>query len=95
MTFEGIQLVINKRLSNHFFDSHSLLIGTTSQISAKFGSIFGGTNQVGSENFSHFLIDDFNHRGNISTNVNVQPWDNLKLKLNTQVINYLIIIHFF
>ncbi|XP_060859998.1 mitochondrial import receptor subunit TOM40 homolog 2-like [Metopolophium dirhodum] len=84
MTFEGIQLVINKGLSNHFLDSHSLLIGATSQISVKFGSLFGGTNQVGSGNFSHLLRDDFDHRGNISTNVNVQPWDNLKLKLNTQ-----------
>eukprot|EP00102_Acyrthosiphon_pisum_P025956 XP_016663166.1 PREDICTED: mitochondrial import receptor subunit TOM40 homolog [Acyrthosiphon pisum] len=33
MTFEGIQPVINKGLSNHFYVSHSLLIGASSQTS--------------------------------------------------------------
>ncbi|KAE9536785.1 hypothetical protein AGLY_006847 [Aphis glycines] len=85
MTFEGIRLVINKGLSNHFFVSHSLLIGSTSQTSNyKFGSTFVGTNQVGPGDFSPLLIGDIDPRGNISTNVNVQPWDNVKIKLNTQ-----------
>nr|BAH71258.1 ACYPI001526 [Acyrthosiphon pisum] len=79
MTFEGIRLVINKGLSNHFFVSHSLLIGATSQTSNyKFGSTFVGTNQVGPGDFSPLLIGDIDPRGNISTNVNVQPWDNVK-----------------
>jgi len=87
MTFEGIRLVINKGLSNHFFVSHSLLIGATSQTSNyKFGSTFVGTNQIGPGDFSPLLIGDIDPRGNISTNVNVQPWDNFKIKLNTQVI---------
>jgi len=94
MTFEGIRLVINKGLSNHFFVSHSLLIGATSQTSNyKFGSTFVGTNQVGPGDFSPLLIGDIDPRGNISTNVNVQPWDNVKIKLNTQVIDYIIIFH--
>ncbi|XP_029341335.1 mitochondrial import receptor subunit TOM40 homolog 2-like [Acyrthosiphon pisum] len=84
MTFEGIRLVINKGLSNHFFDSHSLLIGASSKISVKFGSIFGGTNQVGSGNVGPLSVDNFDHRRNIFTNVNVQLSDNVKIKLNTQ-----------
>jgi len=94
MTFEGIRLVINKGLSNHFFVSHSLLIGATSQTSNyKFGSTFVGTNQIGPGDFSPLLIGDIDPRGNISTNVNVQPWDNVKIKLNTRVVNHIIMIH--
>jgi len=89
MTFDGIQLVIKRGL----FDSHSLLMVATSNISVNFGSIFGGTKQVGSGNFNPLLIDDFDHCLNITTNVNVLSWNNLKIKLNTRVINYLIIIH--
>lgn len=88
MTFEGIRLVINKGLSNHFFVSHSLLIGSTSQASNyKFGSTFVGTNQIGPGDYSPLLMGDIDPRGNISTNVNVQPWDKVKVKLNTQVIS--------
>jgi len=88
MTFEGIRLVINKGLSNHFFVSHSLFIGATSQTSNyKFGSTFVGSNQVRSGDFSPLLLDgDIDPRGNISTNVIVQPRDNVMIKLQTQVI---------
>lgn len=90
MTFEGIRLVINKGLSNHFFVSHSLLIGSTSQTSSyKFGSTFVGTNQIGPGDYSPLLMGDIDPRGNISTNVNIQPWDKVKVKLNTQVIRFL------
>lgn len=86
MAFEGIRLVINKGLSNHFFVSHSLLIGATSQTSNyKFGSTFVGTNQIGPGDYSPLLMGDIDPRGNISTNVNIQPWDKVKVKLNTQV----------
>lgn len=88
MTFEGIRLVINKGLSNHFFVSHSLLIGSTSQTSNyKFGSTFVGTNQIGPGDYSPLLMGDIDPRGNISTNVNIQPWDKIKVKLNTQVFD--------
>lgn len=94
MTFEGIRLVINKGLSNHFFVSHSLLIGSTSQTSNyKFGSTFVGTNQIGPGDYSPLLMGDIDPRGNISTNVNIQPWDKVKVKLNTQVPNF-IFVHF-
>lgn len=95
MTFEGIRLVINKGLSNHFFVSHSLLIGSTSQTSSyKFGSTFVGTNQIGPGDYSPLLMGDIDPRGNISTNVNIQPWDKVKVKLNTQVIQFFYLLFF-
>ncbi|XP_050424003.1 mitochondrial import receptor subunit TOM40 homolog 1-like [Adelges cooleyi] len=85
LTFEGIRLVINKGLSNHFFVSHSLLIGPTSQNSGyKFGSTFVGTNQISPGDYSPLLMGDIDPRGNLSTNINIQPWNRVKLKLHTQ-----------
>lgn len=95
MTFEGIRLVINKGLSNHFFVSHSLLIGSSSQTSNyKFGSTFVGTNQIGPGDYSPLLMGDIDPRGNISTNANFQPWDKVKVKLNTQVLSLRFYIKF-
>ncbi|XP_050425343.1 mitochondrial import receptor subunit TOM40 homolog 1-like [Adelges cooleyi] len=85
VAFDGIRLVINKGISNHFFVSHSLLIGPTSQNSGyKFGSTFIGTNQTSPGEYRPLLIGDIDPQGNISTNAFIQPWNRVNVKLQTQ-----------
>ncbi|XP_050525856.1 mitochondrial import receptor subunit TOM40 homolog 2-like [Daktulosphaira vitifoliae] len=85
ISFDGLRLVINKGLSNHFYVSHSLLIGTSSQNSSyKFGSTFVGTNQIEAGEYSPLLIGDIDPRGNISTNLIVYPTNKIKIRVGSQ-----------
>jgi len=88
-TFDGIQVAFIKGLSYNFFDSHSPLIVATCQIGARISVV--DTNQNGLRKFSPLLMGALN-AGEI---VNLEPWDNVKIKLQTRVINYLIRIHCF
>lgn len=68
-----------------FFFSYSLLIGSTNETSNyEFGSKFVGTDRIGPGDYSPLLIVDIDPRGHISTNVNVRPWEKVRVKLNSQ-----------
>ncbi|XP_001945358.1 mitochondrial import receptor subunit TOM40 homolog [Acyrthosiphon pisum] len=84
LILEGIRLNVLTGLSNHLSVNHSLLIGTTSpRLNYKFGSTFVACNRLEHGDFNPLFLDaDIDPHGNITTNVHVQPWNNLQFKIN-------------
>lgn len=60
---EGVRLVVNKGLSNHFQVSHTITLSTLGDSGYRFGGTYVGSKQTGPAevniNFLNFLITFF------------------------------------
>lgn len=55
---EGVRLVVNKGLSNHFQVSHTITLSTLGESGYRFGSTYVGSKQTGP---AEVLIEFLNH----------------------------------
>lgn len=58
LQMEGVRLVVNKGLSNHFQVSHTITLSTLGESGYRFGSTYVGSKQTGP---AEVLIEFLNH----------------------------------
>lgn len=59
MQMEGVRLVVNKGLSNHFQVSHTITLSTLGDSGYRFGSTYVGSKQTGPAEVINFVPSNF------------------------------------
>ncbi|XP_047239678.1 mitochondrial import receptor subunit TOM40B [Girardinichthys multiradiatus] len=84
MQMEGVRLVVNKGLSNHFQVNHSLLLSNTGDSSYRFGATFVGSNQTGPAEFSPVMVGDMDNSGSLNAQIIHQISSRIRSKVAFQ-----------
>ncbi|KAM4724909.1 mitochondrial import receptor subunit TOM40B isoform 1-T2 [Anableps anableps] len=66
---EGVRLVLNKGLSNHFQVNHSLQLSTSEDSSYRFGVTFIGSKQTGPAEFFPVMVGDMDNSGSVNAQI--------------------------
>lgn len=82
---EGVRLIINKGLNNHFQVSHTLTMSNTMPSGYRFGATYVGTNIVGPGEAYPVLVGEVDPNGNVNANIIHQIHPRIKTKLTAQV----------
>ncbi|XP_012707031.3 mitochondrial import receptor subunit TOM40 homolog [Fundulus heteroclitus] len=84
MQMEGVRLVVNKGLSNHFQVNHSLLLSTTGDSSYRFGATFVGSKQTGPAEFFPVMVGDMDNSGSLNSQIIHQISSRIRSKVAFQ-----------
>ncbi|KAK5605713.1 Mitochondrial import receptor subunit TOM40 [Crenichthys baileyi] len=84
MQMEGVRLVVNKGLSNHFQVNHSLLLSNTGDSSYRFGATFVGSNQTGPAEFFPVMVGDLDNSGSLNAQIIHQISSRIRSKVAFQ-----------
>lgn len=82
--FEGLRLVVNKGLSNHFQISHTLTMSSVMPSGYRFGTTYVGTKQVGPGEAYPVLLGEIDPSGNLNANILHQLNPRTKVKFSAQ-----------
>lgn len=85
MVFDGVRVVLNRALSNHFQVSHNVTYNIQQPGSYRFGATYVGTNQMGPGEVYPVLVGDIDSTGILSANVFHQIGNRTRLKFQAQV----------
>ncbi|XP_061738712.1 mitochondrial import receptor subunit TOM40B [Nerophis ophidion] len=69
MQMEGVRLVVNKGLSNHFQVNHTVLLSTLGDSSYRFGTTYVGVKQTGPAEFFPVMVGDMDNVGSLNAQV--------------------------
>ncbi|XP_018587663.1 mitochondrial import receptor subunit TOM40 homolog [Scleropages formosus] len=81
---EGVRLVVNKGLSNHFQVSHTVALSTLGDSSYRFGATYVGTTQISPTESFPVLVGDMDNSGSLNAQVIHQLSSRIRSKLAFQ-----------
>ncbi|XP_066575438.1 mitochondrial import receptor subunit TOM40 homolog [Amia ocellicauda] len=81
---EGVKLVVNKGLSNHFQVNHTVALSTLGDSSYRFGATYVGTKQTGPAEAFPVMVGDMDNSGSLNAQVIHQLSTRLRSKLAFQ-----------
>ncbi|XP_072226900.1 mitochondrial import receptor subunit TOM40B [Leuresthes tenuis] len=84
MQMEGVRLVVNKGLSNHFQVNHSVLLSTTADSTYRFGATYVGTKQTGPAEFFPVMVGDMDNSGSLNAQIIHQISSRIRSKVAFQ-----------
>ncbi|XP_061097393.1 mitochondrial import receptor subunit TOM40 homolog isoform X2 [Conger conger] len=79
---EGVKLVVNKGLSNHFQVNHTVVLSTVGDSSYRFGATYVGSKQTGPAESFPILVGDMDSSGSL----NAQVIHQLASKIRSKVV---------
>ncbi|XP_061520809.1 mitochondrial import receptor subunit TOM40B isoform X2 [Phycodurus eques] len=84
MQMEGVRLVVNKGLSNHFQVNHTVSLSTLGDSSYRFGATYVGLKQKGPAEFFPVMIGDMDNVGSLNAQVIHQISNSVRSKMAFQ-----------
>ncbi|KAM6986687.1 mitochondrial import receptor subunit TOM40 homolog [Aplochiton taeniatus] len=84
MQMEGVRLVVNKGLSNHFQVNHNVMLSTLGDSSYRFGATYVGTKQMGPAEFFPVMVGDMDNGGSLNAQIIHQVSGRVRSKLAFQ-----------
>ncbi|KAM6967400.1 mitochondrial import receptor subunit TOM40 homolog [Aplochiton taeniatus] len=84
MQMEGVRLVVNKGLSNHFQVSHTITLSTMADSGYRFGSTYVGTKQTGPAESFPVMVGDMDNTGSLNAQIIHQLTSAVRSKIAIQ-----------
>uniref|UniRef100_A0A3Q3WZD7 Uncharacterized protein n=1 Tax=Mola mola TaxID=94237 RepID=A0A3Q3WZD7_MOLML len=84
MQMEGVRLVVNKGLSNHFQVNHTVLLSTLGESSYRFGATYVGSKQMGPAECFPVMVGDMDNSGSLNAQIINQVTKRIRSKLAFQ-----------
>ncbi|TRY84534.1 hypothetical protein DNTS_001293 [Danionella cerebrum] len=84
MQMEGVRLVVNKGLSNHFQVSHTITLSTAGDSGYRFGSTYVGSKQTGPAESFPVMVGDMDNTGSLNAQVIHQLTNRIRSKVALQ-----------
>nr|XP_020497947.2 mitochondrial import receptor subunit TOM40 homolog [Labrus bergylta] len=84
MQMEGVRLVVNKGLSNHFQVNHTVLLSTMGDSTYRFGATYVGKKQTGPAEFFPVMVGDMDNSGSLNAQIIHQVSSSVRSKLAFQ-----------
>ncbi|XP_028289362.1 mitochondrial import receptor subunit TOM40B [Parambassis ranga] len=84
MQMEGVRLVVNKGLSNHFQVNHTVLLSTTGDSSYRFGATYVGAKQTSPAEFFPVMVGDMDNSGSLNAQIIHQITNGIRSKVAFQ-----------
>uniref|UniRef100_A0A3B5LHJ2 Translocase of outer mitochondrial membrane 40 homolog (yeast) n=1 Tax=Xiphophorus couchianus TaxID=32473 RepID=A0A3B5LHJ2_9TELE len=84
MQMEGVRLVVNKGLSNHFQVSHTITLSTLGDSGYRFGSTYVGSKQTGPAESFPVIVGDLDNTGSLNAQVIHQLTNAVRSKIAMQ-----------
>ncbi|XP_047461950.1 mitochondrial import receptor subunit TOM40B [Mugil cephalus] len=84
MQMEGVRLVVNKGLSNHFQVNHNVLLSTTGDSTYRFGATYVGLKQTGPAEFFPVMVGDIDNSGSLNAQIIHQVTSRIRSKVAFQ-----------
>uniref|UniRef100_A0A3P8WGD4 Translocase of outer mitochondrial membrane 40 homolog (yeast) n=1 Tax=Cynoglossus semilaevis TaxID=244447 RepID=A0A3P8WGD4_CYNSE len=84
LQMEGVRLVVNKGLSNHFQVSHTITLSTQSDSGYRFGTTYVGSTQTGPAESFPVMVGDMDNTGSLNAQVIHQLTKALRSKIAIQ-----------
>ncbi|KAM7384615.1 hypothetical protein PAMA_011801 [Pampus argenteus] len=84
MQMEGVRLVVNKGLSNHFQVNHTVLLSTMADSTYRFGATYVGSKQTGPAEFFPVMVGDMDNSGSLNAQIIHQINSRVRSKLAFQ-----------
>ncbi|NP_955908.1 mitochondrial import receptor subunit TOM40 homolog isoform X2 [Danio rerio] len=81
---EGVRLVVNKGLSNHFQVSHTITLSTLGDSGYRFGSTYVGSKQTGPAESFPVMVGDMDNTGSLNAQVIHQLTNRVRSKIAIQ-----------
>ncbi|XP_062895080.1 mitochondrial import receptor subunit TOM40 homolog [Mobula hypostoma] len=81
---EGVKLIVNKGLSNHFQVNHTVSLSTTAESSYHFGATYVGTKQISPTEAFPVLVGDMDNTGSLNAQVIHQVTNRVRSKMVLQ-----------
>ncbi|MBN3313759.1 TOM40 protein, partial [Atractosteus spatula] len=81
---EGVKLIVNKGLSNHFQVNHTVALSTMGDSSYRFGATYVGTKQTGPAEAFPVMVGDMDNSGSLNAQVIHQLTSRVRSKLAFQ-----------
>ncbi|XP_061771013.1 mitochondrial import receptor subunit TOM40 homolog [Nerophis ophidion] len=69
MQMEGVRLIVNKGLSNHFQVSHTITLSTLGDSGYRFGSTYVGSKQTGPAESFPVIVGDMDNTGSLNAQI--------------------------
>ncbi|KAG7276218.1 hypothetical protein CRUP_004809, partial [Coryphaenoides rupestris] len=67
MQMEGVRLVVNKGLSNHFQVNHTVTLSTMAESGYRFGATYVGSKQIGPAESFPVIVGDMDNTGSLNS----------------------------
>uniref|UniRef100_A0A3B1J0H9 Translocase of outer mitochondrial membrane 40 homolog (yeast) n=1 Tax=Astyanax mexicanus TaxID=7994 RepID=A0A3B1J0H9_ASTMX len=84
MQMEGVRLVVNKGLSNHFQVSHTVTLSTVGESGYRFGSTYVGSKQTGPAESFPVIVGDMDNTGSLNAQIIHQLTTHVRSKVAMQ-----------
>ncbi|CAB1450156.1 unnamed protein product [Pleuronectes platessa] len=84
MQMEGVRLLVNKGLSNHFQVSHTITLSTQGDSGYRFGSTYVGSKQMGPAESFPVMVGDMDNTGSLNAQVIHQLTSAVRSKIAIQ-----------
>ncbi|KAM9385245.1 mitochondrial import receptor subunit TOM40B [Pholidichthys leucotaenia] len=84
LQMEGVRLIVNKGLSNHFQVNHTVLLSTTGDSSYRFGTTYVGTKQTAPAEFFPVMVGDMDNGGSLNAQIIHQITNRIRSKVAFQ-----------
>uniref|UniRef100_A0A3P9HBM9 Translocase of outer mitochondrial membrane 40 homolog (yeast) n=1 Tax=Oryzias latipes TaxID=8090 RepID=A0A3P9HBM9_ORYLA len=84
LQMEGVRLVVNKGLSNHFQVSHTVTLSTLGDSGYRFGSTYVGNKQTGPAELFPVLVGDMDNTGSLNAQIIHQLTKAVRTKIAIQ-----------
>uniref|UniRef100_A0A667ZDE9 Translocase of outer mitochondrial membrane 40 homolog, like n=1 Tax=Myripristis murdjan TaxID=586833 RepID=A0A667ZDE9_9TELE len=84
MQMEGVRLIVNKGLSNHFQVNHTVMLSTLGDSSYRFGATYVGSKQTGPAESFPVMVGDMDNSGSLNAQVIHQLTDRIRSKVAFQ-----------
>ncbi|KTG41611.1 hypothetical protein cypCar_00000739 [Cyprinus carpio] len=81
---EGVRLVVNKGLSNHFQVSHTITLSTLGDSGYRFGATYVGSKQTGPTESFPVMVGDMDNTGSLNAQVIHQLTSHIRSKVAIQ-----------
>ncbi|KAJ8000310.1 hypothetical protein DPEC_G00203510 [Dallia pectoralis] len=81
---EGVRLIVNKGLSNHFQVNHTVMLSTVGDSSYRFGATYVGTKQMGPAESFPVMVGDMDNSGSLNAQIIHQISSRVRSKLAFQ-----------
>ncbi|KAL3984142.1 mitochondrial import receptor subunit TOM40B [Oreochromis aureus] len=84
LQMEGVKLVVNKGLSNHFQVIHTVLLSTTGDSLYRFGATYVGSKQTGPAESFPVMVGDMDNSGSLNAQIIHQITNRIRSKVAFQ-----------
>ncbi|XP_071751175.1 mitochondrial import receptor subunit TOM40B [Centroberyx gerrardi] len=84
MQMEGVRLIVNKGLSNHFQVNHTVMLSTMGDSTYRFGATYVGSKQTGPAESFPVMVGDMDNSGSLNAQVIHQVTERIRSKLAFQ-----------